>query len=60
MRVNKRDMVNHDKLVDTKAMLRSGGGGRAPKGSREKDEKEGQGWSQVETMKTFLASVRLV
>ena len=42
MRVNKRDMVNHDKLVDTKAMLRSGGGGRAPKASGKKMKKKGK------------------
>lgn len=32
LRVNKRDMVNADKLVDTKAMLRSGPAGRARSG----------------------------
>jgi len=42
MRVNKRDMVNQDKLVDTKAMLRSGGGGRAPKASGKKMKKKGK------------------
>jgi len=42
MRVNKRDMVNQDKLVDTKAMLRSGGGGRAPKASGKKTKKKGK------------------
>ena len=42
MKVNKRDMVNHDKLVDTKAMLR--GEGRRPqmKSSGKKTKKKGK------------------
>ena len=42
MKVNKRDMVNHDKLVDTKAMLR--GEGRRPqmKSSGKKTKKRGK------------------
>ena len=40
--MNKRDMVNHDKLVDTKAMLR--GEGRRPqmKSSGKKTKKKGK------------------